>query len=162
VDGSAGPNDAFWLQDVPLGDKQTLVNEVVSQRGVTLRPDERSDVRGSARVWKNLRSPRSTAEERGAVRVASTSPAAPATSHFARRRRQVPAFAPPSATSIHDMLDVGRNRAIARHLDQQYHSSRAMPKRWRFPIAALTPTPSPSASVTCRGSMLRCARPIAY
>jgi len=54
-----------------------------------------------------------------------------------------------------DMLEVGRKRASARHLDQQVSFVEAMPRRWNFPIARSTATPSHSASATCRGSMPR-------
>jgi len=50
-----------------------------------------------------------------------------------------------------DMLDVGRNRAPRVISTSRFRSSRAMRKRWRFPTAPLTPTPSRSGSATCRG-----------
>ncbi len=61
-----------------------------------------------------------------------------------------------------DMLEVGRNRAMARHLDRQVSFVEGNAEALAFPRSQLsTPTPSRSASATCRGSMLRCARPIA-
>jgi len=52
-----------------------------------------------------------------------------------------------------DMLDVGRNRATARHLDQQVSFVEGNAEALAFPTAPLTPTPSRSGSATCRGSM---------
>ena len=51
-----------------------------------------------------------------------------------------------------DMLEVGRERAAERGLDQPSTSSRPTPRPCRSPTAPSTPTPSRSASATCRGS----------
>ncbi len=75
----------FGFRDVPLGDKQTLVNDVF--HSVAQRYDLMNDLMsaGLHRVWKDLM-------------INALNP--PAISHFAPPRRQARAFRPPSATSI--------------------------------------------------------------
>ena len=58
-----------------------------------------------------------------------------------------------------DMLEVGRERADERGLDDAVTSSRATPRRSRSPTGASTPTRSRSASATCRASRRRSRRP---
>ena len=71
VDGSAGPNHAFWLQGRAPGRQADAGERGVSQRGVALRPDERPDVGGPAPGLEGHHDQRAqSAEERYAVRAA--------------------------------------------------------------------------------------------
>ena len=54
---------------------------------------------------------------------------------FRAAKAAAQAFGPPSATSIPTCSSVGRERAAARSSTTGYRSSKAMPRRWRFPIA---------------------------
>ncbi len=76
----------FGFRDVPLGDKQTLVNDVF--HSVASRYDLMNDLMsaGLHRVWKDI---------------------------------MINALNPPKGDAPFALLDVGRNRAVARHLDQQ-------------------------------------------
>ena len=147
----------FGFRDVPLGDKQTLVNDVFHSVASALRPDERSDVGGPAPGLEGHHDQRAQSAEAAMRRSrCSMSPAAPAISHSAPPRRRAPAFAPPSATSIPICSKSAANARTRRGISTtRCRSSRAMPRRWHFPTAASTPTPSPSASATCRGSISR-------
>ena len=60
-----------------------------------------------------------------------------------------------------DMLAVGRERAAARHLDDRVSFVEGNAEALAFPDRSSTPTPSRSASATCRGSIWRSARRIA-
>ena len=157
--GSAGPNHPFRLQGRAPGGQADAGERRVSQRGAALRPDERSDVGGPA---PGLEGPHDQRAQSAAAAMrrsrCSTSPAAPATSPSAPPRPRAPAFSATVCDINSDMLG-GRPRARRRRAisTTRCRSSRAMPRRWRFPIAASTPTPSRSASATCRGSISRCS-----
>ena len=145
----------FGFRDVPLGDKQTLVNDVFHSVASALRPDERSDVGGPAPGLEGHHDQRAqSAAQRRAVRAA-------------RRRRRHRRYRLPRRQGGRPGLSRHRLRHQYRHArgrpqprrwraisTTRCRSSRAMPRRWRFPTAASTPTPSRSASATCRGSML--------
>jgi len=109
----------FGFRDVPLGDKQTLVNEVF--HSVASRYDLMNDLMsvGLHRVWKNimisaLNPPRSDAPF-ALLDVAG------GTGDIAFRAAKA------AGTGFHatvcdinaDMLEVGRSRAAARHLDDR-------------------------------------------
>jgi demethylmenaquinone methyltransferase / 2-methoxy-6-polyprenyl-1,4-benzoquinol methylase len=109
----------FGFRDVPLGDKQTLVNEVF--HSVASRYDLMNDLMsiGLHRVWKDimittLNPPKSDAPF-ALLDVAG------GTGDIAFRAAKVagPGFRATVCDINADMLAVGRNRAAARHLDQQ-------------------------------------------
>ncbi len=152
----------FGFRDVPLGDKQTLVNDVF--HSVASRYDLMNDLMsaGLHRVWKDimvnaLNPPRSD-QPFALLDVAGGTGdiafrAAEGRRHRLPRHRLRhqcrhaggrPRRAPPSAIST-----------------TACRSSRAMPRRWLSRPQLSTPTRSPSASATCRGSIWRCAKPIA-
>jgi len=145
----------FGFRDVPLGDKQTLVNDVF--HSVAQRYDLMNDLMsaGLHRVWKDiminaLNPPRSETPF-GLLDVAG------GTGDIAFRAANAagPGFRATVCDINSDMLRVGRERARRGISTTGYRSSRATPKRWLSPIAASTPTPSRSASATCRGSIWR-------
>ena len=127
----------FGFRDVPLGDKQTLVNDVF--HSVASRYDLMNDLMsaGLHRVWKDiminaLNPPKSDR----AVRAARRRRRHRRHRLPRRRRRQAPASAPPSATSIptcSTSAATAPRRAIS---TTACPLSRAMPRRWRSPIAA--------------------------
>ena len=151
----------FGFRDVPLGDKQTLVNDVF--HSVASRYDLMNDLMsaGLHRVWKDIMI-NALNPPKGDAPFALLDVAG-GTGDIAFRAAKA------AGTGFHatvcdintDMLDVGRNRAVARHLDQQVSFVEGNAEALAFPDRASTPTPSRSASATCRGSMPRCARPIA-
>jgi len=109
----------FGFRDVPLGDKQTLVNDVF--HSVASRYDLMNDLMsgGLHRVWKdimiNALNPPKVDAPFALLDVAG------GTGDIAFRAAEA-AGAGFHATVCDiniDMLEVGRNRALARHLDQQ-------------------------------------------
>ena len=125
----------FGFRDVSLGDKQTLVNDVF--HSVASRYDLMNDLMsaGLHRVWKDimittLNPPRSEAPFALLDVAGGTGDIA-----FRAAEAAGSGFRATVCDINSDMLDVGRGRAAARHLDDRFRSSRAMPKRWRFPIA---------------------------
>src|ERR1700710_2281031 len=114
-----GETTHFGFRDVPLGDKQTLVNDVFHR--VASRYDLMNDLMsaGLHRVWKDimintLNPPKSDAPfalldvAGGTGEIASRAPRAAGTGFRA------------TVCDINtDMLEVGRKRAVTRHLDQQ-------------------------------------------
>jgi len=113
-----GETTHFGFQDVPLGDKQTLVNEVF--RSVASRYDLMNDLMsgGLHRVWKDimintLNPPRSDA------RFALLDVAG-GTGDIAFRAAKAGAGFRATVCDINlDMLNVGRERAVKRHLDDR-------------------------------------------
>ena len=149
----------FGFRDVPLEDKQTLVNDVFHSVALALRPDERSDVGGPASGLERPDDQRAqSAARRRAVRAA-------------RRCRRHRRHRVSRRQGGGPRLSRHRLRHQFRHARRSAASaprrgistigcrlSRAMPRRWRFPTAPSTPTPSRSASATCRGSIWRSAK----
>ena len=146
----------FGFRDVPLGDKQTLVNDVF--HSVAQRYDLMNDLMsaGLHRAWKDvlinaLNPPRND-------RPFALLDVAGGTGDIAFRAAKAagPGF---QATVCDINADMLQRRARARGWRAissiRCRSSKAMPRRWRFRIAVLTPPPSPSASATCRGSIWR-------
>ncbi len=113
------PHTHFGFRQVPLADKQALVDDVFHK--VARRYDLMNDLMsgGLHRAWKDALvtavNPADAAT--GAVSRCSTSPAAPATSRSAWSRPAAPARARPSLDINAEMLEVGRERAIERGLD---------------------------------------------
>src|SRR4030088_3203469 len=109
----------FGFRDVPLGDKQTLVNEVCHR--VASRYDLMNDLMsaGLHRVWKNIMittlNPPSSSAPFALLDVAG------GTGDIAFRAAKAAGsvFRATVCDINTDMLDVGRNRASARRLDQQ-------------------------------------------
>ena len=158
-----GQTTHFGYRDVPLGDKQALVERRVPQRGVALRPDERPDVRRAAPAVEGRHGHGAqSAARRRAVRAARRRRRH--RRHFASASREVGGSGTRATVcDINaDMLEVGRGRAVKRGLDDARRLRRGQCRgAGRSPTAASTPIPSPSASATCRASTWRCARRIA-
>jgi len=109
----------FGFRDVPLGDKQTLVNDVF--HSVAKRYDLMNDLMsaGLHRVWKNLvitalNPPRSEAAFALLDVAGGTGDIA-----FRAAKAAGPGFRATVCDINSDMLEVGRARAAKRHLDQQ-------------------------------------------
>src|SRR6266704_1694971 len=109
----------FGFRDVPLGEKQTLVNEVF--HSVAQRYDLMNDLMsvGLHRAWKDIMitalNPPKTDEPFALLDVAGVTRAiacraAKASGH---------GFRAPVWDINTDMLEVGRNRASAQHLDNR-------------------------------------------
>ena len=127
----------FGFRDVPLGDKQTLVNDVF--HSVASRYDLMNDLMsaGLHRVWKDIMiNALNPPKRRRAVRAA-------------RRRRRHRRYRLPRRQGGGHGLSRHRLRHQCRHARRRprprrqrgisttrCRSSRAMPRRWRFPIAA--------------------------
>ena len=146
----------FGERTVPLEEKQGLVDDVF--HGVADRYDLMNDLMsgGVHRLWKDAHGGRLAPPKTGRVPIAcSTWRAAPGTSPSASSMPRSAMPKSPSADINSDMLRVGEERA----------------KKWRFPVAGdvrrgqcggaavcgrelSTPTPSPSASETCRASTM--------
>src|SRR5882757_7449431 len=109
----------FGFKDVPLGDKQTLVNDVF--HSVASRYDLMNDLMsgGLHRVWKDiminaLNPPKSDAPFALLDVAGGTGDIA-----FRAAEAAGAGFRATVCDINSDMLDVGRNRAVTRHLDQQ-------------------------------------------
>ena len=109
----------FGFRDVPLGDKQTLVNEVF--HSVASRYDLMNDLMsvGLHRVWKDiminaLNPPKSDAPFALLDVAGGTGDIA-----FRAAKAAGPGFRATVCDINTDMLEVGRSRAAARHLDDQ-------------------------------------------
>ena len=108
-DEPAGPNHPFWLQGRAPGGQADAGERRISQRGVPLRPDERSDVGGPApgleRHHDQCAQP---AERRRAVRIA-------------RRRRRHRRYRLPRGRG-------GRRRLPRHRLRHQHRYARGRPQ----------------------------------
>jgi demethylmenaquinone methyltransferase/2-methoxy-6-polyprenyl-1,4-benzoquinol methylase len=109
----------FGFRDVPLGDKQTLVNEVF--HSVASRYDLMNDLMslGLHRVWKDiminaLNPPKSDAPFALLDVAGGTGDIA-----FRAAKAAGSGFHATVCDINTDMLEVGRTRAVARHLDEQ-------------------------------------------
>jgi len=109
----------FGFRDVPLGDKQTLVNDVF--HSVASRYDLMNDLMsvGLHRVWKDiminqLNPPKSDAPFALLDVAGGTGDIA-----FRAAKAAGSGFRATVCDINTDMLEVGRKRAVARHLDQQ-------------------------------------------
>src|SRR5213082_2249139 len=114
-----GETTHFGFRDVPLGDKQTLVNSVF--HSVAPRYDLMNDLMsaGLHRVWKEimitaLNPPKGDAPFALLDVAGGTGDIA-----FRAAKTAGPCFRATVCDINKDMLDVGLNRAVARHLDQQ-------------------------------------------
>ena len=117
----------FGFRQVPLGDKQALVDDVFHK--VARRYDLMNDLMsaGLHRAWKDALvtainpptkgRPGRLDEKPDRISPCSTSRAGPAMSRSARSRRAAPARARPSRDINAEMLAVGRERAYAQALD---------------------------------------------
>src|SRR4051795_10933520 len=114
-----GETTHFGFRDVPLGDKQTLVNDVF--HSVASRYDLMNDLMsgGLHRVWKDimitaLNPPKSDAPFALLDVAGGTGDIA-----FRAAGAAGLGFRATVCDINADMLDVGRERAAARHLDEQ-------------------------------------------
>src|ERR1700684_4162920 len=114
-----GEHTHFGFRDVPIGDKQTLVNDVF--HSVAQRYDLMNDLMsaGLHRVWKDLminalNPPRNDAPF-ALLDVAGGTGNIP----FRAAKAPGPGFRATVCDINADMLEVGRGRAAARHLDSQ-------------------------------------------
>src|SRR6266567_7645051 len=114
-----GETTHFGFRDVPLGDKQTLVNSVF--QSVAPRYDLMNDLMsaGLHRLWKDiminaLNPPKSEAPFALLDVAGGTGDIA-----FRAANTAGSGFRATVCDINTNMLDVGRNRATARHLDQQ-------------------------------------------
>ena len=109
----------FGFRDVPLGDKQTLVNDVF--HSVASRYDLMNDLMsaGLHRVWKDIMI-NALNPPKGDAPFALLDVAG-GTGDIAFRAAKVAGlgFHATVCDINSDMLEVGHNRAMARHLDQQ-------------------------------------------
>src|ERR1043166_5723830 len=113
--GQADQTTHFGFRDIPLGDKQTLVNDVF--HSVASRYDLMNDLMsgGLHRAWKDiminkLNPPRSDAPFALLDVAGGTGDIA-----FRAARASGTGFRATVCDINTDMLEVGRNRAVARH-----------------------------------------------
>jgi demethylmenaquinone methyltransferase/2-methoxy-6-polyprenyl-1,4-benzoquinol methylase len=114
-----GESTHFGFRDVPLGDKQTLVNDVF--HSVATRYDLMNDLMsaGLHRVWKNLMI-NALDPPRNDTRFALLDVAGGTGDIAFRAARAGGAGFRATVCDINsDMLAVGRERAVARHLDDR-------------------------------------------
>jgi demethylmenaquinone methyltransferase/2-methoxy-6-polyprenyl-1,4-benzoquinol methylase len=123
----------FGYRDVPLGDKQTLVNEVF--HSVASRYDLMNDLMsiGLHRIWKDimittLDPPKSDAPFALLDVAGGTGDIA-----FRAAKAAGSGFHATVCDINTGMLEVGRNRAAARHLDQQVSFVEGNAERLAFP-----------------------------
>jgi demethylmenaquinone methyltransferase/2-methoxy-6-polyprenyl-1,4-benzoquinol methylase len=109
----------FGFRDVPLGDKQTLVNDVF--HSVASRYDLMNDLMsaGLHRVWKDIMI-NALNPPKGDAPFALLDVAGGTGDIAFRAAKAAGAGFRATVCDINtDMLEVGRTRAVARHLDQQ-------------------------------------------
>jgi demethylmenaquinone methyltransferase/2-methoxy-6-polyprenyl-1,4-benzoquinol methylase len=126
----------FGFRDVPLGDKQTLVNDVF--HSVAQRYDLMNDLMsaGLHRVWKDLminalNPPRSDAPFALLDVAGGTGDIA-----FRAAEAAGPGFQATVCDINSDMLSVGRGRAAARHLDDRVSFVEGNAEALAFPIGS--------------------------
>src|SRR6476661_6902749 len=148
----------FGFRDVALNDKQTLVNDVF--HSVAQRYDLMNDLMsaGLHRLWKQLMI-NALDPSRGDTRFCMLDVAG-GTGDIAFRAAQAagPGFRATVCDINSDMLAVGRERAVAQHLDDRVSFVEGTPRRSPFPTIHSTPTPLRSESATCRESIARSPR----
>src|ERR1700729_1111241 len=124
----------FGFRDVPLGDKQTLVNDVF--HSVARRYDLMNDLMsaGLHRVWKDLMI--SALNPPRGDRPFALLDVAGGTGDIAFRaaRTAGPGFRATVCDINSDMLDVGRERAAARHLDDRVSFVEGNAEALAFPM----------------------------
>src|SRR6266851_6796836 len=109
----------FGFRDVPLGEKQTLVNEVF--HSVASRYDLMNDLMsaGLHRFWKDLMITALNPPKGDAPFALLDVAGGTGDIAFRAAKAAGAGFRATVCDINKDMLDVGRNRAVARHLDQQ-------------------------------------------
>jgi demethylmenaquinone methyltransferase/2-methoxy-6-polyprenyl-1,4-benzoquinol methylase len=126
----------FGFREVPLGDKQTLVNDVF--HSVAQRYDLMNDLMsaGLHRVWKDLMI-NALNPPRGASPFALLDVAG-GTGDIAFRAAEAagPGFQATVCDINSDMLEVGRERAVARHLDDRVTFVEGNAEKLVFPNGA--------------------------
>ena len=145
----------FGFRDVPLGDKQTLVNDVF--HSVASRYDLMNDLMsaGLHRVWKDIMI-NALNPPKGDAPFALLDVAGGTGDIAFRAAKAAGAGFRATVCDINtDMLEVGRNRAAGAASRRAGFVRRGQCRGAGVPRSQLsTPTPSRSASATCRGSML--------
>ena len=126
----------FGFREVPLGDKQTLVNDVF--HSVAQRYDLMNDLMsaGLHRVWKDLMI-NALNPPRGGTPFALLDVAG-GTGDIAFRAAEAagPGFQATVCDINSDMLEVGRERAVARHLDDRVTFVEGNAEKLVFPNGA--------------------------
>jgi demethylmenaquinone methyltransferase/2-methoxy-6-polyprenyl-1,4-benzoquinol methylase len=126
----------FGFREVPLGDKQTLVNDVF--HSVAQRYDLMNDLMsaGLHRVWKDLMI-NALNPPRGGTPFAQLDVAG-GTGDIAFRAAEAagPGFQATVCDINSDMLEVGRERAVARHLDDRVTFVEGNAEKLVFPNGA--------------------------
>jgi len=155
-----GRTTHFGNRDVPVGDKQTLVNEVF--HSVAARYDLMNDLMsgGVHRVWKALMinaldPPRADTPFALLDVAGGTGDIA-----FRAAREAGHGFRATVCDINTDMLEVGRARALKTHLDDRVSFVEGNAEALAFPDRS-TPTRLRSASAMCRESTSRSRRPFA-
>ena len=148
-------NTHFGFREVPLGEKQALVDDVFHK--VAQRYDLMNDLMsaGLHRAWKDALvtaiNPPKSEKDFALLDVAG------GTGDISFRT--IAAGGPGTRATVADinadMLGVGRERAYAQALDDVVTFVDATPRRCRFPTKASTRCRSRSASATCRASTWR-------
>src|ERR1700730_6432869 len=107
----------FGFRDVPLGDKQTLANDVF--HNVAQRYDLMNDLMsaGLHRVWKDLMTNARNPPRSGALFALLDVAGGTGDSAFRAAEAAGPGFQATVCDINSDMLNVGRARAAGRHLD---------------------------------------------
>jgi demethylmenaquinone methyltransferase/2-methoxy-6-polyprenyl-1,4-benzoquinol methylase len=123
----------FGYRDVPLGDKQTLVNEVF--HSVASRYDLMNDLMsiGLHRIWKDIMITTLDPPKSDAPFVLLDVAGGTGDIAFRAAKAAGSGFHATVCDINTGMLEVGRNRAAARHLDQQVSFVEGNAERLAFP-----------------------------
>ena len=124
----------FGFRDVPLGDKQTLVNDVF--HSVAQRYDLMNDLMsaGLHRVWKDLMINALNPPRSGALFALLDVAGGTGDIAFRAAEAAGPGFQATVCDINSDMLSVGRARAAARHLDDRVSFVEGNAEALAFPI----------------------------
>ena len=143
----------FGFRDVPLEDKQSLVNSVF--HSVASRYDLMNDLMsgGLHRVWKDIMV--NALDPPKGDRPFALLDVAGGTGDIAFRAAKAAGsgFRATVCDINPDMLRVGQERAVKRHLDDRVSFVEGNAEELAFPIAPSTATPLHLESATCRGSI---------
>ena len=144
----------FGFRDVPLGDKQTLVNEVF--HSVAQRYDLMNDLMsvGLHRVWKDIMITALNPPKGDAPFALLDVAGGTGDISFRAAKAAGPGFRATVCDINVDMLDVGRTRATSRHLDEQVSFVEGNAETLAFAARkAISPVP-PATSSNANGASL--------